>query len=56
LNKAGRDAFNAPDVRDKLEPRGVVLVLGSPAELGAWVAADTERWAKVIREAGIKLE
>jgi len=56
LNKAARDAFNAADVRDKLEPRGVVLVLGSPAELGAWVAADTERWAKVIREAGIKLE
>jgi tripartite-type tricarboxylate transporter receptor subunit TctC len=56
LNKAARDAFNAPDVRDKLEPRGVVLVLGSPAELGAWVTADTERWAKVIREAGIKLE
>ncbi len=27
----------------KLEPRGVVLVLGTPAELGAWVAADTER-------------
>jgi tripartite-type tricarboxylate transporter receptor subunit TctC len=56
LNKAAREAFNAPDVRDKLEPRGVVLVLGSPADLGAWVAADTERWAKVIREAGIKLE
>ncbi len=56
LNKAGRDAFSAPDVREKLEPRGVVLVLGTPAELGAWVAADTERWAKVIREAGIKLE
>jgi tripartite-type tricarboxylate transporter receptor subunit TctC len=56
LNKAARDAFNAADVREKLEPRGVVLVLGSPAELGAWVAADTERWAKVIREAGIKLE
>jgi tripartite-type tricarboxylate transporter receptor subunit TctC len=56
LNKAARDAFNAADVRDKLEPRGVVLVLGSPADLGAWVAADTERWAKVIREAGIKLE
>jgi tripartite-type tricarboxylate transporter receptor subunit TctC len=56
LNKAGREAFNAPDVRQRLEPRGVVLVLGTPRELGAWVAADTERWAKVIREAGIKLE
>jgi tripartite-type tricarboxylate transporter receptor subunit TctC len=56
LNKAGREAFSAPDVRQRLEPRGVVLVLGTPAELGAHVAADTERWAKVIREAGIKLE
>jgi tripartite-type tricarboxylate transporter receptor subunit TctC len=56
LNKAGRDAFNAPDVRQRLEPRGVVLVLGTPAELGAHVAADTARWAKVIGEAGIKLE
>jgi tripartite-type tricarboxylate transporter receptor subunit TctC len=56
LNKAGREAFNAPDVRQRLEPRGVVLVLSTPGELGAWVAADTERWAKVIREAGIKLE
>jgi tripartite-type tricarboxylate transporter receptor subunit TctC len=56
LNKAAREAFTAPDVRQRLEPRGVVLVLGTPAELGAHVAADTERWAKVIREAGIKLE
>jgi tripartite-type tricarboxylate transporter receptor subunit TctC len=56
LNRVGREAFNAPDVRERLEPRGVVLVLGTPAELGAWVAADTERWAKVIRDAGIKLE
>ena len=56
VHQAGREAFNAPDVREKLDPRGVGLVLGTPAELGAWVAADTERWAKVIREAGIKLE
>lgn len=56
LNKAGREAFNAPDVRQRLEPRGVVLILGTPGELGAWVAAETERWAKVIRDAGIKLE
>ena len=43
-------------MREQLEPRGVVLVLGSPQDLGRHVAADTERWAKVIREAGIKLE
>jgi tripartite-type tricarboxylate transporter receptor subunit TctC len=56
LNKEGREAFASPDVREQLEPRGVVLVLGSPQDLGRHVAADTERWAKVIREAGIKLD
>ena len=56
LNREGREAFNSPDVREQLEPRGVTLVLGSPQDLGRHVAADAERWAKVIREAGIKLE
>jgi len=36
----------------ELEPRGVVLVLGTPEQLGKYVAADTERWKKVVREAG----
>jgi tripartite-type tricarboxylate transporter receptor subunit TctC len=56
LNKEARDTFTLPDVRQQLEPRGVTLVLGTPQELGAFVAADTERWAKLIRDAGIKLE
>ena len=56
LNKEGRDTFALADVRQQLEPRGVVLVLGTPQQLGDFVVADTERWKKVIREAGIKLE
>lgn len=56
LNREAKEAFDAADVRQRLEPRGVVLVLGSPEQLGAHVAADTERWAKVIKTAGIKLE
>jgi|tagenome__1003787_1003787.scaffolds.fasta_scaffold20707553_1 tripartite-type tricarboxylate transporter receptor subunit TctC len=56
LNKEGREIFASAEIRQQLEPRGVTLVLGSPQELGAHVAADTERWAKIIREAGINLE
>src|SRR5262245_61265047 len=55
LNREGRETFTSPDVRQQLEPRGVVLVLGTPAQLGDYVAADTARWRKVINEAGIKL-
>jgi tripartite-type tricarboxylate transporter receptor subunit TctC len=56
LNREGQSIFSLADVRQQLEPRGVVLVLGTPEQLGGHVAADTERWKKVIREAGIKLE
>jgi tripartite-type tricarboxylate transporter receptor subunit TctC len=56
LNAEAKTAFNAQDVRQRLDPRGVVFELGTPEALGAHVAADTERWAKVIRSAGIKLE
>ena len=56
LNKEAGDAFSLPDVRQQLEPRGVVFVLGTPEQLASHVTADTDRWRKVIREAGIKLE
>ena len=33
---------------------GTVLPTGSPAEFGAFIAAETEKWAKVVQFAGIK--
>ncbi len=56
LNKEGREIFASPDIRQQFEPRGVVFALGTPDQLGSFVKADTERWRKVIQEAGIKLE
>ena len=39
-----------------LEKVGVTVVDGAPAELARRQAADSARWATVIREAGIKLD
>ena len=39
-----------------LGPSQVVPVTGSPAEFAAFVRADGERWGKVIKDAGIKVE
>jgi hypothetical protein len=33
-----------------------VLIPGSPADFRALIAAETEKWAKVIRAANIKAE
>ena len=34
----------------------LILPLGTPDQLAAFVAADSQRWGRVIRAAGIKLE
>jgi hypothetical protein len=32
------------------------VIAGSPSDFGSFVAAETEKWAKVVRFAGIKAE
>jgi tripartite-type tricarboxylate transporter receptor subunit TctC len=56
LNKEFVAALAAPDVREKiagmlLDPAG-----GRPEEFGAFIRSQSERWGKVIRDAGIKVE
>jgi tripartite-type tricarboxylate transporter receptor subunit TctC len=44
-----------PDVKGKLESLGVQLVGSTPAEFAALIRSETPHWAKVIKDAGIKL-
>ena len=48
-------ALNMPDVKTALAAQGAKPVGNSPAELAAVIAADTARWAKVIKDANIEL-
>ncbi|MFO1324915.1 MAG: tripartite tricarboxylate transporter substrate binding protein [Burkholderiales bacterium] len=45
-----------PDFREKLETLGAEPVGGTPEQFAAEVRSETAKWARVIREAGIKLE
>ena len=54
LNKQAREIFSAPDVRDRFESQGLVLPLGPPEQLAAFVADERKRWGDVIARAGIK--
>ena len=53
--RASIAAINAPEAKAALEAQGAQPVGNTPAELAAVIAADTARWAKVIRDADIKL-
>jgi tripartite-type tricarboxylate transporter receptor subunit TctC len=45
-----------PDVQKRLDELGFQVVANSPAEFAAQIKTDLARWAKVIRDAKIKVE
>jgi len=56
LNKEINAALADPKVKARLADLGGTVVLGLPADFGRLVVDDKEKWAKVIRAAGIKAE
>ena len=55
LNKEVNAALADPKMKVRLADLGVALP-GSPAHFGKLIADETEKWAKVIKSAGIKPE
>jgi tripartite-type tricarboxylate transporter receptor subunit TctC len=55
-----RDAYiaavNEPDIRDKLKGAGIDPLQSTPEEMARYVRAETDKWAKVIKAANIKLD
>jgi tripartite-type tricarboxylate transporter receptor subunit TctC len=56
LNKEINAALADPATRARFADLGGIVLPGSPAEFGRFVADDTEKWGKVIRTANIKAE
>jgi tripartite-type tricarboxylate transporter receptor subunit TctC len=56
LNKQINAGLNDPTIKARLADLGATTLPGSPADLGKLIAAETEKWAKVIKFAGIKAE
>jgi tripartite-type tricarboxylate transporter receptor subunit TctC len=55
-NRETRRVFSEPDARERFVSQGATLPLGTPESLAAFVAADSQRWGRVIRSAGIRVE
>jgi tripartite-type tricarboxylate transporter receptor subunit TctC len=56
LNREINAAIADPKIRARLADLGSVAFSGSPADFGKLIAAETEKWGKVIRAAKIKPE
>jgi tripartite-type tricarboxylate transporter receptor subunit TctC len=56
LNDAVNKALREPDMREKITSQGNEAVGGTPQEFAQLIAAESEKWGKVVREAKIKPE
>lgn len=54
LNEEINRILVLPEVRERLLQTGLDPLAGSPAELGALVRNEIPKWARIIKEAGIK--
>jgi tripartite-type tricarboxylate transporter receptor subunit TctC len=56
LNAELNRMLQQPEVRERLQSNGLAPVGGTPAALGDYLKSEIARWAKVVKEAGIKAE
>jgi|SRR5262245_13757423 len=55
LHRETARVLAAADVRQRLDELGMEVIAGTPAEFAAVITSETAQWAKVIKDAGIKI-
>jgi tripartite-type tricarboxylate transporter receptor subunit TctC len=56
LNVEAVKVLRLPDVRERLAQQGAEPVGDTPEEFGAFIKIESDKWAKVIKSAGITIE
>ena len=56
LNNAINAGLADPKIKARLAEMGGILLAGSPADFGKFIAEETDKWGKVIRALNIKAE
>ena len=56
INEQANLALKTPDMEALLATDGVSAAGGTPARFGALIRADIQRWARVVRQAKVKIE
>jgi tripartite-type tricarboxylate transporter receptor subunit TctC len=56
LNREINDLLASPDLRARFSGQGAVPLATSPAEFAALLKRDIEKWAKVVKDSGAKID
>ena len=53
INRAANEAMSDPQVAQKLADQGLTVAGDTPEHFRDYIGAETKKWAKVIKDAGI---
>ncbi|MEA2964187.1 MAG: putative tricarboxylic transport rane protein, partial [Alphaproteobacteria bacterium] len=56
LNQVLMAFINRPDIRDKMNALAITPWTSTPDELAQFIPAEIEKWAQVVKDAGITPE
>ena len=56
LNVESAKIINSPEVKERFQRQGVEPATGTPEQFGELVKSEVARWAKVVKDAGIKAD
>ena len=56
LNGYFRNVLQAPDIAERFSHEGVEIVAGTPEAFGRHLRAELARWARVVKEGGLRAE
>jgi tripartite-type tricarboxylate transporter receptor subunit TctC len=56
LNKEIRKTLQVAEIRDRLSEQGIETVGSTPAEFGAHIRAETDKWVRVVKTASIETQ
>ena len=48
--------LNSPEVSENLTSRGIDVIASTPAEFDAFLKSEVAKWAKVVKESGLRLD
>ena len=54
INTDATSALNVPEVKDRLAAQGMYVVANTPEQFAAFLKTEIPRWAKVVKDSGVK--